>query len=404
MKKLAAFICAAVLLTVFPPAVLAAEENQADVVIEFEDMDFDTEDTFPSFTKPYVHEALPVEAGVDFNVFDEDLSLLCEFEVEKSGEYLVYMDYIMNHNHGTFKVELDGNSCGGPVNFNNGGQWALSSRLLGSFRLEKGTHVLKITGIGGEYYQGILDCLRLRELDAPLKSEIFEFAGESFTKSSDFFLENPFPRADELPVVDSAIWVDFAKAGEYFEGTVFIPANGTYKVSLSFILNNDSGALKFEVDDVVIGENVNIYHAGGWEHSVAELGVHTLTYGMHTLKVTCLEADSGQYHAWLHQLIFEGLELEEPTEAPEATATEVPATKAPATAAPATDVPADNTVDPAASATGVIAEAYATAPGEAGDRSGGNMAKTVIIICCCAALLIAAGIVAAVVIKRKRKK
>ena len=402
MKKLAAYLCAAVLLTVFTLAAFAAEDNTADVIIEFEDMTLDTEDDFPTFTQPYVHEALPVEAGVEFNVFDAGLSLLCEFEVEKSGDYLVYMDYIMNHNHGIFKAELDGRACGDPVNFNNGGQWTLSSRLLGSFRLEKGSHILKLTGVEGDYYQGILDRLRLRELNAPLTSEIFEFSGESFTKSSDFFLENPFPRADQLPEVDSAIWVDFAKAGEYFEGSVFIPANGTYKVSLSSILNNDSGALKFEVDDVVIGENVNIYHAGGWEHSVAELGVHTLTYGMHTLKVTCLEADSGQYHAWLHQLIFEGLELEEPTEAPAATATEVPATKAPATAAPATDVPADNTDVPSAS--GTDATASATASGQAEERSGGNTAKTVIIICCCVLALAAAGVIAAVAIKRKRNK
>ena len=402
MKKLAAYLFAAVLLTVFTLAAFAAEDNTADVIIEFEDMTLDTEDDFPTFTQPYVHEALPAEAGVEFNVFDEGLSLLCEFEVEKSGDYLVYMDYIMNHNHGIFKAELDGRACGDPVNFNNGGQWTLSSRLLGSFRLEKGNHILKLTGVEGDYYQGILDRLRLRELNAPLTSEIFEFSGESFTKSSDFFLENPFPRADQLPEVDSAIWVDFAKAGEYFEGSVFIPANGTYKVSLSFILNNDSGALKFEVDDVVIGENVNIYHAGGWEHSVAELGVHTLTYGMHTLKVTCLEADSGQYHAWLHQLIFEGLELEEPTEAPAATATEVPATKAPATAAPATDVPADNTDVPSAS--GTDAAASATASGQAEERSGGNTAKTVIIICCCVLALAAAGVIAAVAIKRKRNK
>lgn len=402
MKKLAAYLFAAVLLTVFTLAAFAAEDNTSDVIIEFEDMTLDTEDDFPTFTQPYVHEALPAEAGVEFNVFDEGLSLLCEFEVEKSGDYLVYMDYIMNHNHGIFKAELDGRACGDPVNFNNGGQWTLSSRLLGSFRLEKGNHILKLTGVEGDYYQGILDRLRLRELNAPLTSEIFEFSGESFTKSSDFFLENPFPRADQLPEVDSAIWVDFAKAGEYFEGSVFIPANGTYKVSLSFILNNDSGALKFEVDDVVIGENVNIYHAGGWEHSVSELGVHTLTYGMHTLKVTCLEADSGQYHAWLHQLIFEGLELEEPTEAPAATATEVPATKAPATAAPATDVPADNTDVPSTS--GTDAAASATASGQAEERSGGNTAKTVIIICCCVLALAAAGVIAAVAIKRKRNK
>ncbi len=402
MKKLAAYLCASILLTVFTLAAFASEDNTADVIIEFEDMTLDTEDDFPTFTQPYVHEALPAEAGVEFNVFDEGLSLLCEFEVEKSGDYLVYMDYIMNHNHGIFKAELDGRACGDPVNFNNGGQWTLSSRLLGSFRLEKGNHILKLTGVEGDYYQGILDRLRLRELNAPLTSEIFEFSGESFTKSSDFFLENPFPRADQLPEVDSAIWVDFAKAGEYFEGSVFIPANGTYKVSLSFILNNDSGALKFEVDDVVIGENVNIYHAGGWEHSVAELGVHTLTYGMHTLKVTCLEADSGQYHAWLHQLIFEGLELEEPTEAPAATATEVPATKAPATAAPATDVPADNTDVPSTS--GTDAAASATASGQAEERSGGNTAKTVIIICCCVLALAAAGVIAAVAIKRKRNK
>ena len=402
MKKIAAYLCAAVLLTVFTLAAFTAEDNTADVIIEFEDMTLDTEDDFPTFTQPYVHEALPVDAGVEFNVFDAGLSLLCEFEVEKSGDYLVYMDYIMNHNHGIFKAELDGRACGDPVNFNNGGQWTLSSRLLGSFRLEKGSHILKLTGVEGDYYQGILDRLRLRELNAPLTSEIFEFSGESFTKSSDFFLENPFPRADQLPEVDSAIWVDFAKAGEYFEGSVFIPANGTYKVSLSFILNNDSGALKFEVDDVVIGENVYIYHAGGWEHSVAELGVHTLTYGMHTLKVTCLEADSGQYHAWLHQLVFEGLELEEPTEAPAATATEVPATKAPATAAPATDVPADNTDVPSAS--GTDATASATASGQAEERSGGNTAKTVIIICCCVLALAAAGVIAAVAIKRKRNK
>ena len=396
MKILAALLCAAVLLTAAPLTAFAAEDTSKDIIIEFEDMDFDTEDLLPSFTKPYEHEALPVEAGVEFNVFDEGLSLLCEFDVEKSGDYLVYIDYIMNFNHGSFDAEIDGRSCGAPVNFNNGGQWAASSRLLGSFRLENGAHVLKLTGTGGEYYQGILDRLRLRELSGAQTSETFEFAGESFTKSSDFFLENPFPRADQLPEVDSAIWVDFAKAGEFFEGSLFIPANGTYKVSLSFILNNDSGALKFEIDDTVIGENVNIYHAGGWEHSVADLGVHALKYGMHTLKVTCLEADSGQYHAWLHQLIFEGLELEEATPTPEAPATDVPPTKAPETDAP------DNTVPPATVAPEITAEPSATAPSETPDRSGGNTAKTVIIIACCAAAAIAAGIIAAVVIKRKR--
>ncbi|MBP5779865.1 MAG: hypothetical protein J6X34_01360, partial [Clostridia bacterium] len=116
MKKIAAYLCAAVLLTVFTLAAFAAEDNTADVIIEFEDMTLDTEDDFPTFTQPYVHEALPVDAGVEFNVFDAGLSLLCEFEVEKSGDYLVYMDYIMNHNHGIFKAELDGRACGDPVN------------------------------------------------------------------------------------------------------------------------------------------------------------------------------------------------------------------------------------------------------------------------------------------------
>ncbi len=399
MRILAAIIGAAVLLTAVPLTALAGEEKTADVVIEFEDMEFDTEDEFPTFTKPYTHEALPVEAGVDFNVFGEELSLLCEFEVEKSGNYLVYMDYIMNHNHGKFRAELDGMPCGDPVDFNNGGQWSLSSRLLGSFRLEQGSHILKITGVEGDYYQGILDRLRLRELSAPLTSAIFEFSGESFTKSSEFFLENPFPRADQLPEVDSAIWVDFAKAGEYFEGSVFIPANGTYKVTLSFILNNDSGALKFEVDDIVIGENVNIYHAGGWEHSVAELGVYRLPYGMHTLKVTCLEAESRQYHAWLHQLVFEGLELEEPTATPEAAPTEAPPTEV-----PATDAPSVNTAVPATSGSGTIAETPETVPARTAAPSGGNIGKTVIIVCGCAALLAAAGIVAAVAVKKKGKK
>ena len=68
MRILAAIIGAAVLLTAVPLTALAGEEKTADVVIEFEDMEFDTEDEFPTFTKPYTHEALPVEAGVDFNV------------------------------------------------------------------------------------------------------------------------------------------------------------------------------------------------------------------------------------------------------------------------------------------------------------------------------------------------
>ena len=377
--------------------VFAAESASAETVIEFEDMEFDTEDVLPSFSKPYVHEALPVEAGVEFNVYDTGLSLLCEFDVEASGNYRVYMDFIMNYNYGVFDVSIDGAKCAEPVNFNNGGGWQLSTKLLGTFELAKGSHTLTITGTDTDYYQCILDCLRLRKIDKNAPETVFEFAGEEYEKSSDYFLENPFPR--ELPL-DSAIWVDFGKADEYFTCSLYIPAAGKYAVSLSFILNNDSGTIRIECDDKVVAESVDLYHDGGWEPSVAELGEHELTKGEHELKITLVDSASGQTHAWLHQLIFKGIDIVQTTDEP-VVPTEQPATEAPTEKPAATDKPAATE----APATGNGSAPEATNAGDAtgapkdNTRSGG---KTGLIIGICAGALAIAAVIAVVLIKKRK--
>ncbi|MBO4327397.1 MAG: hypothetical protein J5950_09010 [Clostridia bacterium] len=396
-RLLAGVLLLALILTASGISAYAAESAPSETVIEFEDMEFDTEDTLPSFNKPYVHEALPVEAGVEFNVYDAGLSLLCEFEVEEAGSYRVYMDFIMNYNHGVFDVSIDGTKCAEPVNFNNGGGWQLSTKQLGSFDLSKGTHTLAITGTDTDYYQGILDCLRLRKIDKNSPETVFEFAGEEYEKSSNYFLENPFPR--ELPL-DSAIWVDFGKADEYFTCSLYIPAAGKYAVSLSFILNNDSGSIRIECDDIVIAESVDLYHDGGWEPSVAELGEHEFTKGGHELKITLVESASGQTHAWLHQLIFKGIDIVQTTDEP-ATPTEQPATQAPtkkpaATDEPAaTDAPADRT-EPA-SVTADASEGTDDAKKDAG--KGG---KAGLIIGICAGALAIAAVVAVILIKKRK--
>ena len=402
LKKMAtAALSLALLLTILFNVVPAAAEAPAsdEIVIEFEDMSFDTDDLMPSATSPYTHDALPVEAAVDFNVYGADMSLLCEFEVETGGYYMVNMDYIKNYNHGIFAFVIDGASCGDPVSFNNGagGNWTLSSALLGMFRLEKGTHILKITGVEGDYYQGLLDCLRLKNVDSNITSVVFTFAGESFLKSSDFFLENPFPRSDELPV-DSAIWVDFGKADEYFTGTIGIPASGKYDITLSFVLNNDSGVMKIEIDDVVIAPGAVLYHAGGWEASELHLGEFELTQGTHTLKVTCLESEYNQFHAWLHELTLNGIDLQPVSEPTAVPATEVPATPE-KTAAP-TAAPTD-AVKPTEAATEAPAKTTED-PSGSGQGKGAVNALPVIIGVCCGVIAVAAVIIVAVIVKKKK--
>ena len=131
----------------------------------------------------------------------------------------------------------------------------------------------------------------------------------------------------------------------------------------------------------------------------AELGEHELTKGEHELKITLVDSASGQTHAWLHQLIFKGIELIQTTDEP-AVPTEQPATEAPTEQPAATDRPAAteavNTTAPQPDATNA-----GTATDAPKDNNGSGF-KAGPIIGIGAGVLAIAAIVAVILIKKRR--
>ncbi len=289
LTVLAVFLCGTF-------SVNAAAEK---ITIELEEQEYTKSDEVFLET-PFTHDLLPVSGAANVNYYKAGNLLQTSFSVEKEGIYLVTLGYVMNHDFGVLQMKIDDTIIDSHIDLNNGGSWEAGSKKAGLIRLAKGEHTVSFISQEAAYYSAILDYLQLEELE--VSDEIlFEFEGNAYTKSDDFHLESNYSH-EALPV-DAVINIDFQGAGRSLETvSLVIPEAGKYKMTLAYILNNDSGTIQIEIDGQPAGEPVNLYHDGGWTLAEQELGEMDLAAGIHKITIKNADDGSGRYCARLDAL------------------------------------------------------------------------------------------------------
>ncbi len=311
-KSKARFLIFFVVAALFACSLLPAGAAEEQITFELEDQEWtQTGDFF--LEVPFVHEALPVESAANVNFYEAGNALETTFTVEKEAIYLITLGYVLNQDGGILEMKIDGTVIDSQINLNNGAGWEAGKKPVGLMTLSAGTHTLTFTSQESAYYCALLDYLTLEEL-TPSDEIVFEFAGNAYTKSDDFFLESNYTH-EALPV-DAVVNVDFYEAGRSLETvSLVVPQSGKYNVSLAYILNNDSCSVQIAIDGQEIGEPVNLYHNGGWTLEEQELGEIELAAGIHKITISSVDNGSGRFCARLDALkLSKTAEAEDPVD------------------------------------------------------------------------------------------